>query len=179
MVVGQVARVRFAWVGLAWLGSLGLVVLGSNARPQPRLSHCTTEATDRHADSHLPPLRPCCCLHPHAAWFVLSMLLQPLLHPQWANSQQSLRLGTLVTLGLGTLAVGTLGLSETATCTASLVWGTVVDSREQRSGTQTLEQRWTLREDRTLGLQRAHRTRPRLFLVVVARGRWGTVVVGL
>ena len=82
-------------MGVAWLGSLGLVVLGSNARPQPRLSHCTTEATYRHTDSHgpnlrhrhvnphLPPLRPCCCLHPDAAWIVLSTLLEPLLHPQW------------------------------------------------------------------------------------------------
>ena len=158
VVVGHLA-------GIAWLGSLGLVVLGSNARSQPRLqpSSSTTRwlshganPRHRHSDSHgptlrhrhgpnlrhrhvtphVPPLRPCCCLHPDAARCVLSIVLssflRPLLPPEVANSQQSLRL--------------LLCLRVRNRDSAEVVGGTVVDAWEQRPALPG--------QDRTRGLQR-------------------------
>ena len=112
-------------------------------------------------------------------------MIRTLLHPEVANCQHTLRLFFFVRVCSRDLLVyrrTVVGVGGGVP--AEVVWGTVVDSREQRPGTQTLEHRWTLLEDRTLGLQRAHRTRPRLCLerrgtVVVGLLVWATVVVGL
>ena len=171
-VVGHLARVWVAWMGVAWMGSLGLVVLGSNARPQPRLQASSStprwlshgaNPRHRHADSHgptlrhrhgphlrhrhvnphVPPLRPC----EPSCDRVLSIVL--------AISHQPLCLLLCLRVQWGTVVFFLVSREQRPALPrcgvpAEVVWGTVVDSREQRPALP--------RQDRTRGVQRDHRS---------------------